>query len=132
MPSAQRLAEMKAEALKKHSGVEDVRLITKAQWQKEVTDAGETYVLIHMFQEGDKLCQKLHEQHSSIARRHPTIKCLRIIATDAVPNYPAKNIPTLLLYHRSDPVDQLVGPSALAHVTVDSTYSLPMNNLQQC
>ena len=43
---------MKAEAAKKHAGIEDVRLITKPMWQKEVTDAGETYVLIHMFQQG--------------------------------------------------------------------------------
>lgn len=72
----------------------------------------------------NKLCDKLHEHHSAIARRHPAIKCLRIVATDAVPNYPAKNIPTLLLYHRSDPIDQLVGPSALAHVNADSTKRL--------
>lgn len=67
----------------------------------------------------NKLCDKVHECHRAIARRHSAIKCVRIVATDAVPNYPARNIPTLLLYHRSDPVDQLVGPGALSQVTPD-------------
>lgn len=69
------------------------------------------------------LCNKVHESHRAVARRHPHIKCVRIVATEAVPNYPAANVPTLLLYHRSDPVDQLVGPRALASVTPERALS---------
>ena len=64
-----------------------------------------------------------------MARRHPHIKCVRIVATEAVPNYPAANIPTLLLYHRSDPVDQLVGPRALASVTPERALPAPIARL---
>lgn len=50
MRSAQRLAEMKAEAAKKLIATDEVRQISKEMWQKEVTNAGDTYVLVHLFQ----------------------------------------------------------------------------------
>lgn len=48
----QRLAEMKAEAAKKLIVTEEVKTIDSTQWKKEITNAGDTYVLVHLFEAG--------------------------------------------------------------------------------
>lgn len=46
---------------------------------------------------------------SQLAKRFKTTKFLRIVATDAIPNYPDKNVPTLLVYFEGNPKANLVG-----------------------
>ena len=148
-----RLAELQQEAVKSKFG--SVRSIKKEEWKAEVTGAGETFVLVHLyadkcakfcgffplffpslssffgfpwlaqvplrrslsralrFRPSMKICQRIHEQLLTVAGRFPKLKCLRIPAREAIPGYPDRNVPTLLLYHRSDPVDQLVGLAAI-------------------
>lgn len=46
-------------------------------------------------------------------RKFPSVKLLRIVSDVAIPNFPDRNVPTLLLYQRGNPIHQRVGPSAI-------------------
>ena len=54
--------------------------------------------------ESDLILEKL-------ARKFPDVKFLQILYTDCIPNYPEKNLPTLLVYRDDDLLTQFVGLS---------------------
>ena len=50
---------------------------------------------------------------SELAAKYTSTKFLKIISTDCIPNYPDKNLPTLVLYHAGALVQHLAGLAAL-------------------
>jgi len=50
---------------------------------------------------------------SQLAKKFKATKFLRIVATDAIPNYPDKNVPTLLVYFEGNPRANIVGVSSM-------------------
>lgn len=49
-----------------------------------------------------------------LSTQHPSVKFTRIFFSNAIPNYPEANLPTVLVYHRHDIAWSMVTMSALA------------------
>jgi len=106
----QRMAELLQEQRKATEyNTTEIKLIGKEKWQSEVTHA-DGFILVHLFDTKVALCKNIETIMEQVAKKFPTVKYLKILATDAIANYPEKNVPTLLLYHNTNPVDQLIGP----------------------
>jgi hypothetical protein len=48
-----------------------------------------------------------------LAAAHPSTKFLSIPATQCIPNYPDKNVPTLLIYRNGDMVGNIIAGMGL-------------------
>jgi hypothetical protein len=60
----------------------------------------------------------LEDRLRILANKFKSVKFVKIRADAAIPNYPDKNLPTLLIYKKSDIVGQLVGLKALGGESV--------------
>jgi len=86
----QRMAEMLQEQKKViERNITEIKLIGKEQWQSEVTHA-DGFILVHLFDPKVQLCKNIETYMEQVARQFPTVKYLKILSTDAVPNYPEK------------------------------------------
>ncbi len=54
-------------------------------------------------------CGLLGDALDVLAERYPATKFLRIVSTDCIPQYPDRNLPTLLLYKDTKCLQTLVG-----------------------
>lgn len=54
-------------------------------------------------------CQLLQQKLVNLAKKYPETKFVKIRSEEAIPNYPDKNLPTLLIYHKSDIINQFIG-----------------------
>jgi len=54
-------------------------------------------------------CRLLGDALDVLAERYPGTKFLRIVSTDCIPQYPDRNLPTLLLYRDTKCLQTLVG-----------------------
>lgn len=52
-----------------------------------------------------------------VAQEHTTTKFLKIVSTEAIPNYPDANLPTLLVYHNGSVKETIVGMSQFSSAT---------------
>ena len=125
-----RLAELSASASTPHFGT--IRQIDKAQFVAEVTQASEdVWVVVHLYKDKCALalqlptglvqpaapnlarrigdCGLLAQCLETLAREHSRTKFVRIISTECIPNYPDQNLPTILLYRRTQLQQHLVG-----------------------
>jgi len=104
-----RIAEMKAEAAKAHFG--EVREISAEDYVEHVKRAGEgVWVVLHLFKQGIPLCTLLNQHLSQLSVKFPATKFLKSISTTCIPNYPDRNLPSILIYFEGDIKEQLVGP----------------------
>lgn len=90
-----------------------VREVTKADWITEVTNAGDTFVVIHVGEKGHGLCSLIDQHFRKLAQKFPTVKFLRGEASLCIPNYPTSNLPSILIYKSGDLKEQLIGPEAI-------------------
>lgn len=105
----QRLAELKAEAAARRR-FGDLRPMSASEWTKEVTEASEECrVVVLMEHAGDAPSDALAECLVAIAKRCPRTKFVRVPATDAVPRYPQRLCPTVIVYHKGDVVQNIAG-----------------------
>jgi len=105
----QRMAELRAVQLNAKYG--DVTDISKADWLREVNNAGEgVWVIVHVYKEGIPICKLLNNHLSALAAKFPCTKFLRSISSVCIPNYPDKNLPTIFIYFEGDLKKQWVGP----------------------
>ncbi|CAG8700428.1 7137_t:CDS:2 [Acaulospora morrowiae] len=105
-----RIAEMKAEASREKFG--HVMQISKPDFIKEVTEASkEVWVVVHLFKDYIPECKLMNMHLETLAEKHKATKILKIIGDQCIPNYPDKNMPTLLIYGEGDMRHQLVGLS---------------------
>ena len=107
--SARRLAELSSAS----SGAVFGRLVELrgSDFVSEVTHASRQHcVVAHLYSSLQPACRQLSALlASSVAPRFPTTKFVDIVAQEAIPNYPARLTPTLLIYRDGDLAAQIVG-----------------------
>jgi len=86
-----------------------VPTITQSEWQREVTQITDTFVVVHLFMFSVPDCQFLSQLMESVARKFRACKFVKIVAQDAVPNFPEANVPTILVYRNGSVFKQFVG-----------------------
>ncbi|XP_077229645.1 thioredoxin superfamily protein [Tasmannia lanceolata] len=95
-----RLTEMRETARVPRFG--SVVPITGADFVREVSQAPpEIWVVVFLYKEGIPECGVLSQCLEELATRYPGTKFVKIISTDCIPNYPDRNLPTLLVYNNS-------------------------------
>lgn len=91
---------------------EYVMHVSHEQWTKEVTEVSHSHpVLVLLTKENSKACYLLERVMEDVARTYRTsrTKFRRAEARDIIPNYPERNVPTLILYRNGDVVENIVG-----------------------
>lgn len=73
--------------------------IVKNDWVREVTEASNScVVLVHLYENSIVECEVLDEAMRQLAPRFKYLKFLRIKSTNAIENWPEKNLPALFIY----------------------------------
>ncbi|CAN7995998.1 unnamed protein product, partial [Ixodes pacificus] len=104
-----RLAEIQATLQKSRYG--DVREISADDYVEQVNKAGEgVWVVLHLYQPGVPYCTLISQHLSHLASKFPTTKFLKSVATNCIPNYPDRNVPTIFVYRDGQLCKQFVGP----------------------
>jgi hypothetical protein len=104
-----RLAEMQDEAKQIRFG--SILPISGSDFVREVSQApSDVWVVVLLFKEGFPECQLMLQCLDELARRYPATKFVKIISTDCIPNYPDRNLPTLLVYNNAAVKANYVGP----------------------
>lgn len=114
---AKRLQELKEKTARDKYGI--VYHIGQTEWVKEVTQAPvEDYVVAHLYVHGKPECQTLNNCMDNLAARYNkltasfhrgcvdpsmcyrfrTVKFVRIRSIDAIPDYPDRFCPTVIVY----------------------------------
>jgi len=89
-----------------------VRLITREEWTREVTKLSRTNpVLVLLTRENNADCYPLERVVEDLAYKYRAseTKFRRAEARDIIPNYPERNVPTIILYRNGDVVENIVG-----------------------
>ncbi|KAJ8329488.1 Proteolipid protein 2 [Batrachochytrium dendrobatidis] len=121
----QRMADMKAQLAAERFG--SVIQISKPDYNIQVTEASKTaWVVVHMFQSYASSCKLLNAILDRLAEKHKSTKFCKIVADLCIPNYPDKNLPTLLIYGEGDMRKQLIGMDAFGGTgaTVESVETV--------
>ncbi|UZJ54731.1 hypothetical protein CBS101457_004051 [Exobasidium rhododendri] len=98
--------------------------ITRPDYTREVTDASKaqqeevegeearakgTGVVCFLYKEGMDTCQLLAGYLDTLAAKYPSTKFVSIIGDKCIPNYPDRNLPTLIIYRDGELHRQIVG-----------------------
>ncbi|CAM0135023.1 Proteolipid protein 2 [Umbelopsis sp. WA50703] len=103
-----RMKEMQEISSKEKYG--EVRQISKPDFVKEVTEASkECAVILHLYNDTIPACKLMARHLSQLAQRYKAVKFLKIVADQCIPNYPDRNVPTLLVYVDGDIRANMVG-----------------------
>ncbi|XP_064651932.1 phosducin-like protein 3 [Lineus longissimus] len=103
-----RIAEIKAAQRKAVFG--SVLEITKADYVKEVNNAGkDIWVILHIYKNSIPLCKLMNQHLSNLARKFPETKFIISEAHLCIENYPDKHVPTIFIYNNGDLKKQMVG-----------------------
>lgn len=116
----QRMAEITKLQQKSLHGT--VYPISKPEYQREVTDAsqkGPVFVNLTASMGTNVESRKLTELWRQAAREYGDIKFCEIRASQAIENYPDRNCPTILVYHKGDIVKQIVTLMTIGGVRVN-------------
>ncbi|XP_010551933.1 PREDICTED: phosducin-like protein 3 [Tarenaya hassleriana] len=93
-----RLAELREAAKVRRYG--SVIPISGSDFVREVSQASsEDWVVVCLYKEGFAECGLMLGCIDELSSRYPATKFVKIISTDCIPNYPDRNLPTLLVYH---------------------------------
>ena len=106
--SARRLAELSGLA----AGCVFGRLveIRGSEFVSEVTAASQSHcVVAHLYSTLQPACRQLSALLATVAARFPATKFVDIVAQEAIPQYPTRLTPTLLVYRNGDLASQIVG-----------------------
>eukprot|EP00051_Salpingoeca_urceolata_P027284 m.480814 g.480814 ORF g.480814 m.480814 type:complete len:239 (+) comp21959_c0_seq1:132-848(+) len=103
-----RMAEMQAMAGKRQFG--EVMNITAQEYQAEINQAGKgVWVVLLLYQTSIMSARKLQQIFSRLAPKFPTTKFVQSVATNCIPNYPDKNVPTVFVYYEDEMKQQWIG-----------------------
>ena len=87
-----------------------VRSIRGSDYVTEVTNSStKCCVVVLLSQEGHAECRSLREVFDSVSAAHTDIKFVEIPATEAIPNFPMKHLPCVLVYWATKMVQQVTG-----------------------
>lgn len=90
---------MKQQALKNRFG--DLQEIVKDDWIREVTECSNTCtVVVHLYENSSVECQIVDEALTNLASRFRYVKFLKIKSTQAIENWPERNLPTIFVYEK--------------------------------
>jgi uncharacterized protein len=93
----QRLNELKQQAMKNRFG--ELMEIVKDDWIREVTECSNSCaVVVHLYENSLVECQIVDESLRNLASRFRYVKFLKIKSTQAIENWPERNLPTLFVY----------------------------------
>ncbi|KAG1335454.1 phosducin-like protein 3 [Cocos nucifera] len=93
-----RLAEMREAARISRFG--SVVPISGSDFVREVSQAlPDVWVVVILYKDGIPDCGILLRCLEELATRYPATKFVKIISTDCIPNYPDRNLPTVLVYN---------------------------------
>lgn len=115
--------------LKKHSSNSSQKLeeISAHEFVQRVSNASaHSPVILLLYQQSVKACEEIEKCLCEIKRKiqispeysnfQAEPKFLKIIATQCIPNYPHRLVPTVLVYHKEDILGQLVGLGAFGGI----------------
>ncbi|KAG0271220.1 Phosducin-like protein 3 [Linnemannia exigua] len=108
----QRLNAIKQEMSEDKFG--EIQHIYKTDFVREVSDASkEVWVVAYLYKEYLPICKLMGAHLATVAARNKSTKFVKIIGDQCIPNYPDRNLPTLLIYGDGDVKGQLVGAAQL-------------------
>lgn len=74
--------------------------ISGSDFVREVSQASpDVWVVVVLYKDGYPECGVLLQCLEELAGKYPATKFVKIISTDCIPNYPDRNLPTLLVYN---------------------------------
>jgi hypothetical protein len=92
-----RLQELQQATLKNRFG--DYCEIVKDDWVREVTEgSNSSIVVVHLYESSMIECQLVDEALIKLSAKFKYIKFLKIKSTQAIENWPDRNLPTLFVY----------------------------------
>ncbi|XP_014490748.1 phosducin-like protein 3 [Vigna radiata var. radiata] len=84
--------------------------ISGSDFVREVSQApSDVWVVVILYKDGIPECGLLMQSIEELARKYPATKFVKIISTDCIPNYPDRNVPTLLVYNNGAVKGNYVG-----------------------
>ncbi|KAK3812269.1 MAG: putative viral IAP-associated factor [Benniella sp.] len=108
----QRLNAIKQEMSENKFG--DIQHIYKTDFVREVSDASkDVWVVVYLYKDSLPICKLMSAHLATVAARNKATKFVKIIGDQCIPNYPDRNLPTLLIYGEGDMKAQLVGADQL-------------------
>ena len=103
-----RMAEMRALAEK--NKYKEVVELTAGEYKQEVTEASrQCYVVVLLYKNGIEGCDVLNARLNELAAKKRSTKFVKILSHLAIPNYPDKLLPTLIVYKDTNHVKQFIG-----------------------
>lgn len=113
-----RLLELQKKAARSKYG--EVRHIKAPEYSTEVSNKDlNDWVVCHVFKPAVPHCQLLNKLLVPLAARFKETKFVKIYSHEAIPGYPDRNLPTLLIYHKGEMKRQFVTLSSLGGVDID-------------
>ena len=82
--------------------------ISQTEYKEKVTLASKKDIVVVLLFDGGEESQVLNRFMDRAASEFGNIKFCAIPGKTAIPNYPTKNIPTILIYHDELPISQLI------------------------
>ena len=78
-------------------------------WISEVTECSKScWVVVHLYQDYITHCGLVEEAITSLANSFPSIKFIKIRSTQAVENWPDRNLPTIFVYNEGELKHQML------------------------
>ncbi|PRP77337.1 phosducin-like protein [Planoprotostelium fungivorum] len=102
-----RLEQLKEQSKRERFG--ELVTISEPSYKKEVTEAGDVWVVVFLYKSGIPHCQLMEQRLRQLARKFKATKFVQIRSEEAIRGYPDKNLPTLLVYHKGNVARQFVG-----------------------
>ncbi|CAH9115125.1 unnamed protein product [Cuscuta epithymum] len=76
--------------------------ISGSDFVREVSQAPQDiWVVVMLYKDGYPECRMLLQCLEDLAKRYPATKFVKIISTECIPNYPDRNLPTILVYNNT-------------------------------
>ncbi|KAL3624320.1 hypothetical protein CASFOL_033136 [Castilleja foliolosa] len=118
-----RLIEMKESA--KIAKFGSVIPISGSDFVREVSQAPQDqWVVVILFKDGYPECRLLLQCLEDLAKRYPATKFVKIISTECIPNYPDRNLPTIVVYYNSAVKATHVGISSFGRRCTSESVAL--------
>ncbi|CCW66095.1 unnamed protein product [Phytomonas sp. Hart1] len=109
-----RMAELKRQLQTECFGT--LRHISGANYVKEITESSEkNCVVAALIKPGHSDCESLLNVLRTVAQRNRDSKFVSMISTEAIPNFPDKHLPCVLLYANKSVKTQITGLETWKH-----------------
>ncbi|WVZ17636.1 hypothetical protein V8G54_010618 [Vigna mungo] len=101
--------------------------ISGSDFVREVSQApSDVWVVVILYKDGIPECGLLMQSIEELARKYPATKFVKIISTDCIPNYPDRNVPTLLVYNNGAVKGNYVGLHSFGRRCTPEANFLPV------